>query len=130
MFRKKKLSMDELRNDEVVLAAEDGTEYTNRMIDDLEQKFAAGDFGEGEWGPIQLGPGSPGGPSKREWRRIMSAPPGRPRLAPEPTDVVTFKMPRSLVDYIKKAAKANGQSKSQFIREAVLEKAQAILDNQ
>ena len=109
---------------------EDGTILTEEMLEKLAEPWDRGEIPEGEWGPIQLGPGSPGGPSKREWRRMMSTPPGRPRLAPEPTDVVTFKMPRSLADYIKKAAKANGQSKSQFIREAVLEKAQAILEKQ
>lgn len=116
-----------LRNDEVALIAADGTPVTNRMLDDREEHYAAGDIGGG-WGPVAFGPGMPGGMSKREWNKHLNTLPGRPRLADEPTDVVSFKMPRSLVALIKQAAEACGQTKSKFIREAALEKARKVLN--
>ena len=116
-----------LRNDDVAFIAADGTPVTNRMLDDREERYATGDIGSG-WGPVAFGPGMPGGMSKREWRKHLNTPPGRPRLADEPTDVVSFKMPRSLVALIKQAAEACGQTKSKFIREAALEKARKVLN--
>lgn len=110
---------------------EDGTELTDELLDKLAAPWDRGEIPEGEWGPVFLGPGSPGGPTKREWRRMHATPPGRPPLSEdEPSAVVTFKMPRSLVDYVKRAADACGQTKSKFIREAVLEKARKVLGSE
>ena len=123
----KRSDKNKLTNDEIAFVAPDGTAYTNKMVNEMEERIAAGDFGEGEWGPIHYAAGMPGGMYKRDWHRLRTQPPGRPPLADEPTDVVTFKMPHSLAEYVKRAAKACGQTKSKFIREAVLEKAAKVL---
>ena len=106
---------------------EDGTLITEEMLEKMAEPWDRGEIPEGEWGPIHYAPGMPGGMSKRDWHRLRTQPPGRPPLADEATDVVTFKMPHSLVEYVKRAAKACGQTKSKFIREAVLEKAAKVL---
>ena len=55
--------------------------------------------------------------------------PGRPRLANGPTATMSFKLPQSLVSYVKRAARATDQSTSKFIRDAVVEKAQRVLSS-
>ena len=55
--------------------------------------------------------------------------PGRPRLANEPTATMSFKLPQSLVSYVKRAARVTDQSTSKFIRDAVVEKAQRVLSS-
>lgn len=127
-----KKSKDEFRNEDVALVGHNGEPMTNLMVDDIERRYASGDIPSEGWAPVRYGPGMPDGMSKREWRQYLQAPPmaaGRPPLASgEPSDVVSFKMPRSLVAYVKRAAQACGQTKSRFIREAVLEKARRVLE--
>ena len=53
---------------------------------------------------------------------------GRPRLSPtEPNANISFKCPESAADLIEKAARTQGVKKSEFIREAALEKATRVL---
>ena len=107
---------------------EDGTLVTEEMLEELAEPWNRGEIPEGQWGAMRLGPGASDGLDRCEWKRVHGTPMGRPRLADEPTDVVSFKMPRSLVALIKQAAEACGQTKSKFIREAAIEKARKVLN--
>ena len=52
---------------------------------------------------------------------------GRPRLSNEPLEVISFKAPRSLSRMISLAAESSGKTRSSFLREAALEKAEQTL---
>lgn len=52
---------------------------------------------------------------------------GRPRLSHEPLEVISFKVPRSMAQTINRAAEATGESRSSFLREAAMEKAERTL---
>lgn len=52
---------------------------------------------------------------------------GRARLSPEPNANISFKCPESGAELIERAAQATGTKKSEFIRNAALEKARQIL---
>lgn len=52
---------------------------------------------------------------------------GRPRLADEPLDVISFKMPHSAAQAVKRAAEQEGISRSSFLRKAALDRAQSVL---
>lgn len=96
--------------------AEDGTLVTDEMLSELEAQASRGELKFD--GPITYGP-PPDPPSV-----------GRPRLADEELEVVSFKMPKSMSNLIKLAAKKAGSSRSAFLREAALEKAVATLEEQ
>ena len=51
----------------------------------------------------------------------------RPRLSAEPSIRLSFKCPKSSADMIARAADAIGIKKSEFIRDAALEKAARVL---
>lgn len=51
----------------------------------------------------------------------------RPRLSAEPSIRLSFKCPKSGADMIARAAEASGIKKSEFIRDAALEKAARVL---
>ena len=52
---------------------------------------------------------------------------GRPRLADEPLDVISFKVPHSAALAIKRAAEQEGESRSAFLRKAALDRAESVL---
>ncbi len=52
---------------------------------------------------------------------------GRPRLSEEENKNISFKCPASAADLIERAAKIQGVKKSEFIRQASLEKAMSVL---
>lgn len=52
---------------------------------------------------------------------------GRPRLSNEPNANLSFKCPVSGADMIARAAKAKGVKKSEFMRDAAIEKAAKVL---
>lgn len=52
---------------------------------------------------------------------------GRPRLADEPLDVISFKVPHSAALAIKRAAEQEGESRSAFLRKAALDRTQRVL---
>ncbi|HIY83407.1 ribbon-helix-helix protein, CopG family [Rubneribacter sp.] len=52
---------------------------------------------------------------------------GRPRLSHEPNANLSFKCPESGAELIARAAEATGVKKSEFMREAALEKALRVL---
>lgn len=52
---------------------------------------------------------------------------GRPRLSQEPLEVISFKVPHSMAQTINRAAKATGESRSSFLRDAAMEKAERTL---
>lgn len=52
---------------------------------------------------------------------------GRPRLSDQPNANLSFKCPLPAADLIASAAKIEGVKKSQFMREAALEKAVRVL---
>mgnify|MGYP001075211205 FL=1 len=52
---------------------------------------------------------------------------GRPRLSDEPNANLSFKCPASGADMIARAAKAKGVKKSEFMRDAAIEKAAKVL---
>ena len=52
---------------------------------------------------------------------------GRPRLADEPPDVISFKVPHSAALAIKRAAEQEGESRSAFLRKAALDRAESVL---
>lgn len=87
--------------------AEDGTIVDDRMLERMAEPWDRGDIPEGEWaGPIVV---------------------GRPRLSPEPLEVVSFKVPKSMAATIRRAAEASGESRSAFLRAAAMEKAERTL---
>lgn len=53
--------------------------------------------------------------------------PGRPRLSGEPNSNLSFKCPESNANLIAYAAKISGTGKSEFMREAAIEKAARII---
>lgn len=55
---------------------------------------------------------------------------GRPRLADEPLDVISFKVPHSAALAIKRAAEQEGESRSAFLRKAALDRAESVLAGQ
>lgn len=52
---------------------------------------------------------------------------GRPRLSDEPLDILSFKAPHSMAETIARAAEAYGGTRSSFLREAAMEKAERVL---
>lgn len=52
---------------------------------------------------------------------------GRPRLADEPLDVISFKVPHSTALAIKRAAEQEGESRSAFLRKAALDRVENVL---
>ena len=52
---------------------------------------------------------------------------GRPPLADEPLDVISFKVPHSAALAIKRAAEQEGESRSAFLRKAALDRAESVL---
>lgn len=56
-------------------------------------------------------PGKPG--------RFIIGPPGRPRLSDEDLVTIAFKVPRSSRDQLDEAARAKGQRRSDFLRDAL-----------
>lgn len=94
---------------------EDGTLVTDEMLAEWEARAAQGDLSRFD-GPVTYGP--------------PSDPPsvGRPRLADEELEVISFKVPKSMGLLIKKATEQLGSSRSSFLREAALEKAVATLE--
>lgn len=44
----KRSDKNKLTNDEIAFVVPDGTAYTNKMVNEMEERIAAGDFGEGE----------------------------------------------------------------------------------
>lgn len=52
---------------------------------------------------------------------------GRPKLADEPLDVISFKVPHSAALAIKRAAEQEGESRSAFLRKAALDRTQRVL---
>ena len=52
---------------------------------------------------------------------------GRPRLSDEPNANLSFKCPASGADMIARAAAARGVKKSEFMRDAAIEKAAKVL---
>lgn len=52
---------------------------------------------------------------------------GRPRLADEPLDVISFKVPHSTAQVIKRAAEQEGESRSAFLRKAALDRVNSVL---
>ena len=59
------------------------------------------------------------------WRGEVKV--GRPLLFDEPMDTFSFKVPHSVAMRIKKAAERNGESRSAFLREAAIERAERLL---
>lgn len=82
-----------------------GTVVTDDDLGHIAEAFERGEF-----------PGKPG--------KIVV---GRPRLSHEPLEVISFKVPRSMAQTITQAAKANGESRSSFLRDAAIEKANRTL---
>lgn len=52
---------------------------------------------------------------------------GRPRLSGEPNANLSFKCPESAAQMIERAARVSGVKKSEFMREAAVEKAARVL---
>lgn len=90
-----------------------GVLITDEMLTELEAKYASGEF-EPFDGPVTYGPPEP---------PVC----GRPRLANEETEAMSFKLPRSLAQSIREAARELGMSTSAFMREAAIEKLSSML---
>lgn len=87
--------------------AENGEVLDDRAIERLAEPWDRGELPEGAWiGVPKL---------------------GRPRLSAEPLEVVSFKVPVSMAATIRQAAEASGETRSAFLREAAMEKAQRVL---
>lgn len=82
-----------------------GAKVTDEDLEHIAEAFERGEF-----------PGKPG-------KLVV----GRPRLSPEPLEVFSFKIPRSMAHTINRAAEAAGESRSSFLRDAAMEKAERIL---
>lgn len=83
---------------DVVLS--DGTVLTEEMMDKIAEDAERG-----------ILPGKPG--------RFIIGPPGRPRLSDEDLVTIAFKVPRSSRDQLDEAARAKGQRRSDFLRDAL-----------
>ena len=81
-----------------------GATVTDEDLERIAEAFERGEF-----------PGKPG-------KLVV----GRPRLSPEPLEVFSFKIPRSMAQTGNRAAEA-GESRSSFLRDAAMEKAERIL---
>lgn len=77
--------------------AENGMILTDKDFDEIAKEYESGDW-EGGLGPITV---------------------GRPRLSEEGVRTISFKLPLSRLSAIDKAIEKSGQSRSEFIREAV-----------
>lgn len=83
-----------------------GKTLTDEEIEAMAEAFERGDY-PGSWsGEVRV---------------------GRPRLSPEPLDVISFKAPHSAALAIKQAAEREGTSRSAFLRQAALERTERIL---
>jgi hypothetical protein len=80
------------------LIANNGAVVTDAMLDKLAEEYESGEWPERKEGKITL---------------------GRPRISSEESVNVTFRMPRSRVAAIEKLADASGESRSEFLRNAV-----------
>lgn len=76
--------------------AEDGTALTDAVLDALAEEYENG-----------------------TWHRHGAIRPGRPRLYDEELTTVSFRIPKSRLEAIERAAKENGESKSEFFRRAI-----------
>lgn len=77
-----------------------GTVLTVEMMDEIAENAEKG-----------ILPGKPG--------KFLVGPPGRPRISSEDLVTVAFKVPSSKRDQLDRAAKARGQKRSEFLRDAL-----------
>ena len=80
--------------------AEGGVEVTDELLDAWAEPWERGEV-----------PGKPGG---------FVRSPGRPRLADEPTKVVSIRLPVSVIKASEEKAKRYGETRSQRMREAII----------
>ena len=85
----------------------DGSVITDEMVEELGEAIERDGL-----------PGKPG--------KFLVGPPGRPRISSEDLVTVAFKVPSSKRDQRDRAAKARGQRRSEFLRDA-LEAALALV---
>ena len=78
----------------------DGTVITDAMIEELGEAVERDGL-----------PGKPG--------KFLVGSPGRPRISDEDLVTVAFKVPASKRDQLDRAAKARGQKRSEFLRDAL-----------
>ncbi len=76
--------------------ADDGTLLTDGMLDELAEEYENG-----------------------AWEGHGKVSPGRPRIYDEDMETVSFRLPKSRIFAIGAVAKSRGESKSEFIREAI-----------
>lgn len=77
--------------------AEDGTALTDELLDKLAEEYESGAW-KGDLGEVTR---------------------GRPKLCEEELETVSFRLPKSRIAAIEAVAKKRGQSKSEFLRQAV-----------